>query len=854
MDWFLILSTLSIVSAQHSAALTHISSLSVTSHIALRYAQTEVETLIKNPDNSPRDVEFSLILPDSAFISFFSMTAGDGEQVAEVLAKEAAVEKFNNAKKLGIGAGLVSENERDSNKFSISTIVEGGEKVVFKLKYEELLQRRNGQYEHTININPEGVVEDLKVEVFINESLPISNLFVPELKVTNEVSFAREAKNKDAKVSHKPGTTDAHIVFAPDKAAQRAAGESGVHGQFMVRYDVDRKGQDNEVQVIDGYFVHFFAPDNLQKLPKHAVFVLDISGSMMGEKIVQLKDAMFTILDDMTEADFFSIIVFSSGVQTWTSNELERLEKDESGDPVVIKATEHNKNIAISYVNSLSEGGSTNINAAMLEGIELAEMATKKELLPMNTKSMVIFMTDGMPSVGERNSKNIRQNVKNRNINKIPIFGLAFGRDSDFNLMKEISSDADSFAKRIYEGSDAAIQLEDFFSQISSPLISELQFDYLGDVVNKSSLSKANINSFFKGGEYVVVGKLNNNLDRKEDKLSIVLLGEKYDGKYERKLDICLRPRALPVNSPLPALPSNPLDHPFPSTCIPPPQLPERSAEQKFMQKLHAFVNIKQLLKRDDTELSGGEEPRAKALRLALANNFVTELTSLVVVAKQEVTIAYLESKASSSSRYSPMLSYSFPTQARSAGMARSYSRSYSHAQSGGISAHSLSPQSALSSGWLSSQSAPSYAMKSSSSSSSDIAHGIIPLPRTRTRHYNSRRLPIARSDRLNNPPPKAEKKETPPTTTVCSGTISLYSKTYHRGSSVTLTEDTEDLGLLHFADRLVSLSVEGDCCWEVWTGIAYSGDRRRFNSNGTYLSTTSVGNLFRNAKSVKKC
>jgi len=834
MDWFLFLSTLSIVSAQHSAALTDISSLSVTSHIALRYAQTEVETLIKNPDNSPRDVEFSLILPDSAFISFFSMTAADGEQVAEVLAKEAAVEKFNNAKKLGIGAGLVSENERDSNKFSISTIVEGGEKVVFKLKYEELLQRRNGQYEHTININPEGVVEDLKVEVFINESLPISSLFVPELKVTNEVNFAREAKNKEAKVSHKPGTAEAHIVYAPDKATQRAAGESGVNGQFVVRYDVDRKGQDNEVQVIDGYFVHFFAPDNLQKLPKHAVFVLDISGSMMGEKIVQLKDAMFTILDDMTEADFFSIIVFSSGVQTWTSKELESLGKDESSDPVVIQATEHNKNTAISYVNNLSEGGSTNINGAMLEGIELAEMATKKELLPMNTKSMVIFMTDGMPSIGERNSKNIRQNVKDRNTNKIPIFGLAFGRDSDFTLMKEISSDADSFAKRIYEGSDAAIQLEDFFSQISSPLISELQFEYLGDVVNKSSLSKPNINSFFKGGEYVVVGKLNSNLDRKEDKLSIVLLGEKYDGKYETKLDICLRPRALPVNSPLPALPSNPLDHQyhFPSTCLPPPQFPQRSAEQKFMQKLHAFVNIKQLLKQDETELSGGEAPRTKALRLALANNFVTELTSLVVVANQEVTIASLENTASSSSsRYSPMLSYSFPTQPRSAGMGR---RSYNIAKSAptysGFSAHSISPQSAMSNGWVRSK-----------SSNSDIAHGIIPSSRGRTRvsHWRTR-------------------GRHPPTTTtmpsLCSGSISLYSKTYHRGASVTLAEDTEDLELLHFADKLVSLSVEGDCCWEVFTGIAYSGDSKYFTSSGTFLSTTSVGNLFRNAKSVKKC
>merc|ERR1711892_1581132 len=150
---------------------------------------------------------------------FFSMTIDGDEQVAQVMKKEEAVAKFNNAKQLGIGAGLVSENERDSSKFSISTNIESGQKVVFKLKYEELLQRRNGQYEHAININPEGIIENLKVEVFINESLPISSLSVPELKLTNELDFARKTENKDAIVERKEGSSEAHILYAPDKKA-----------------------------------------------------------------------------------------------------------------------------------------------------------------------------------------------------------------------------------------------------------------------------------------------------------------------------------------------------------------------------------------------------------------------------------------------------------------------------------------------------------------------------------------------------------------------------------------------------------------------------------------------------------
>ena len=66
----------------------------------------------------------------------------------------------------------------------------------------------------------------------------------------------------------------------------------------------------------NGYFVHFFAPDYLQALPKHVVFVLDVSGSMYGTKLVQLKDAMMTILDDLSEQDYFNILTFSTRVHS----------------------------------------------------------------------------------------------------------------------------------------------------------------------------------------------------------------------------------------------------------------------------------------------------------------------------------------------------------------------------------------------------------------------------------------------------------------------------------------------------------------------------------------------------------
>lgn len=68
----------------------------------------------------------------------------------------------------------------------------------------------------------------------------------------------------------------------------------------------------------DGYFVHFFAPENLKPLPKHVIFILDTSGSMYGMRIQQLKKAMGTILAELKEnEDYFHLVEFNSMVKVW---------------------------------------------------------------------------------------------------------------------------------------------------------------------------------------------------------------------------------------------------------------------------------------------------------------------------------------------------------------------------------------------------------------------------------------------------------------------------------------------------------------------------------------------------------
>ena len=137
-----------------------IKNLNIESKICLRYAITEVTSLLENPTAVGQEVNFTMVLPDSAFISNFTMEVNGKLEVAEVKEKEEAQKKYSKAKTLGLTSGLV---HRNSNKFTVSTFVEEGKKAEFYLKYEELLkQGADKNYHHDIKIFPEGDVENIR--------------------------------------------------------------------------------------------------------------------------------------------------------------------------------------------------------------------------------------------------------------------------------------------------------------------------------------------------------------------------------------------------------------------------------------------------------------------------------------------------------------------------------------------------------------------------------------------------------------------------------------------------------------------------------------------------------------------
>ena len=377
--------------------------MNVKSNISNRYAHTTVTSKVRNYADKAQEAVFSIVLPESAFISEFIMEVDGKNYTAYVKEKEEAKRDYDQAVASGIGAAHVAVSARDSNRFTVSVNIQPEAKAAFYLSYEQLLNRQDGHYEQVINIHPGQFVKDLNVEVLIAESRKIIDLKAPPLRSGNEIGSDKAELDPRADINI-VNETAAIITFSPNLERQKELAhglgeneENGLSGQFVVQYDVERDPNGGEVLIQDGYFVHFFAPTDLKPLPKQVIFVLDTSGSMWGQKIEQLKQAMTNILDQLNEEDSLNLVEFNSNTKVWNIDnpadsvwyphansfyyynpEVEREQKvvtlENATFPRAYPANADNIKKAKDAIAALKSDGSTSMYGALQVALRLVEL------------------------------------------------------------------------------------------------------------------------------------------------------------------------------------------------------------------------------------------------------------------------------------------------------------------------------------------------------------------------------------------------------------------------------------------------------------------------------------------------
>uniref|UniRef100_A0A9J8C1Y8 Inter-alpha-trypsin inhibitor heavy chain 3b, tandem duplicate 2 n=1 Tax=Cyprinus carpio carpio TaxID=630221 RepID=A0A9J8C1Y8_CYPCA len=500
----------------------------INSTVTSRYATTVITSRVANTLNESQGIQFEVKIPKNAFISKFRMTIEGKTYDGVVKEKEEAQQQYNQAVSRGQSAGLVKSVGRTLEDFKTSVTVAAFSKVTFELTYEELLKRRLGKYELLINAQPMQPVADFKMDVHIQEKPGISFL-----EVKGDLS------------------TD-----------------------FGKNHDLDH--------VSNGYFVHYFAPSDVPRIPKNVVFIIDRSGSMHGKKIDQTRLALLRILSDLDEDDHFGLITFDSEVSLWKRE--------------LLKATETNLENAKSFVKEIRDRGATDINAAVLAGVDMISRHPRE-----GTASILILLTDGDPTSGETNIDKIMANIKEAIGTKFPLYCLGFGYDVNFDFLTKMSLENGGVARRIYEDSDADLQLQGFYDEVAVPLLSDIQLKYPGG----TKLTKTSFSLYFNGSEIVVSGQITDN-SVESFTTEVIAVSKGSNVTYQDTI-MTKDPRDVP---------------------------PEN---EDFMQRLWAYLTVKQLLERQVLlKEQEKEDEKKEALKLSLKYQFVTPLTSMVVTKPQE--------------------------------------------------------------------------------------------------------------------------------------------------------------------------------------------------------------------------
>uniref|UniRef100_A0A8C1PHI0 Zgc:112265 n=1 Tax=Cyprinus carpio TaxID=7962 RepID=A0A8C1PHI0_CYPCA len=306
------------------------------------------------------------------------------------------------------------------------------------------------------------------------------------------------------------------------------------------------------------------------------------SGSMSGQKIKQTRLALLRILSDLDEDDHFGLITFDSEVNLWKRE--------------LLKATEENLKNAKSFVKEIRDRGATDINAAVLAGVDMIKRHPRE-----GTASILILLTDGDPTTGETNIEKIMANVKEAIGTKFPLYCLGFGYDVNFDFLIKMSLENSGVARRIYEDSDADLQLQGFYEEVAVPLLTDIQLTYPGG----SNLTKTSFSLYFNGSEIVVSGQI---IDNSVESFTTEVIA------VSKGSNVTYQDNTMTKDT----------------SDVPP-------ENEDFMQRLWAHLTVKQLLDRQ-VLLKGQEkeDEKKESLKLSLKYQFVTPLTSMVVTKPQE--------------------------------------------------------------------------------------------------------------------------------------------------------------------------------------------------------------------------
>ena len=417
-----------------------ITDVSVLIDIIESTATTTIEIRLHNKTNRRQEAELIVPVPDGAVIRGFAYDGPDGMITDKVLPKDEAKRIYESLVAKIRDPALVEFVGYNLIRSSVFPVEARGKQKI-RLTYEHLLEVDGNRIDYVLpRTESLEYAVPWTVKANITSKRPISTVYSASHKLDIERKSKRELTVKIAEDAKKePGPFRLSTLLQ----------ENGVTASMFAYPDEKVSG---------GYFLLLagLPPELLNNSDQPAIkrevtLVIDRSGSMRNEKIAQVKEAALQIIAGLGKGEAFNIFIYNNTVQRFAARP-------------VIKTTETEK-AARAYIEGISATGGTNIHDALTEA--LRQEPTK------GTLPIVLFLTDGLPTVGQTSEVAIRNVVVKSNPHKRRVFTFGVGFDVNAPLLEAIASESRAKTEFVLPGEDVEVKIGRVFKRLSGPVLAD---------------------------------------------------------------------------------------------------------------------------------------------------------------------------------------------------------------------------------------------------------------------------------------------------------------------------------------------------------------------------------------------
>jgi Ca-activated chloride channel family protein len=203
---------------------------------------------------------------------------------------------------------------------------------------------------------------------------------------------------------------------------------------------------------------------------------------MSGQKLEQARAALRQALGTLRPEDRFRLVAFSSGVRNFRDG--------------FTAATPANLQAAREFIDALAADGGTNISGALdaVLGSSVAE----------GRLQLIIFLTDGVPSVGEQDPDRIASMAAGK-IGRARVFTVGLGTDVNTYLLDRLAKEGRGAAEYVAPEANVEVAVGNLVGKLRRPALMNLRV--VDSPVDLRQLTPGTLPDLFYGEELVVFGR-----------------------------------------------------------------------------------------------------------------------------------------------------------------------------------------------------------------------------------------------------------------------------------------------------------------------------------------------------------